>query len=102
MKIFLDDERPAPEGWIQMYSVQGVIDMLSVYEKRITHLSLDHDLGDNKKTGYDLMCYLEEAAHNPYFYIPEISIHSANPVGRANMMRALDSIKRIRQAQIQQ
>lgn len=45
---------------------------------------LDHDLGDEdpKKTGYALMCYLEE---NTHLMPKEIIFTSRNPVGLKNM-----------------
>jgi len=50
-------------------------------------LYLDHDLGDYNKfverTGYDVMCFLEE---NPQFLPKEIVFVTANPVGRKKMM----------------
>jgi hypothetical protein len=52
MKVYLDDERVAPEGWYQVRWPEEVIELLESGE--VTHLSLDHDLGDDKHgTGYD-------------------------------------------------
>lgn len=101
MKIYLDDEREAPEGYTRMYNAEQVIAGLQYLNVEV--LSLDHDLGENVPTGYTVLLWLEEKVFNdPTFPIPEITIHSANPAGRANMMRAIDSIKRIRQAQAQE
>lgn len=111
MKIFLDDERETPAGWTRMYTAEEVINHLDNYHRAqlgvfvnpITHLSLDHDLGENVLTGYAVLCWLEEKIFNdPTFPLPEITIHSANPTGRANMNRALESIKRIKQAAAQE
>lgn len=108
MKIFLDDERTTPEGWTRAYSVEDaqlfiLTTRLPQCNYTIEALSLDHDLGENVPSGYDLLNWLEELVYNdPSFPVPEITIHSANPTGRANMMRALESIKRIKQAQAQE
>lgn len=56
-------------------------------------LLLDHDLGSEepKETGYGIMCFLEENTE----YLPkEIIIVSSNPVGRENIQRVIDSLKR--------
>lgn len=108
IKIYLDDELPTPEGWNRFYDAEQLIFFMDdggdprSRLHNIEAISLDHDLGENKKTGYDFLVWLEEKVHeDPTFPVPEITVHSANPTGRANMMRALESIKRIRQAQAQ-
>lgn len=51
---------------------------------------LDHDLGSaTDKTGYDVMCFLEENSQ----YLPkEIFLVTANPVGRHNMQVVIDRL----------
>jgi hypothetical protein len=52
---------------------------------------LDHDLGDDDmdKTGYSIMCFLEENTQ----YLPgQIEIVSSNPVGRKNMKVVIDRL----------
>jgi hypothetical protein len=91
MKIYLDDERNAPEGWIQACWPNEVIGLLLT--EKITHLSLDHDLGDDQRgTGYDVLLWIEEAVVINQFIPPEITIHSANPAARQRMLAAIDSI----------
>lgn len=57
-------------------------------------LYLDHDLGcydenGREKTGYDIMCFLEEYPQ----YLPEkIMIVSSNPVGRKRMQVVIDKL----------
>ena len=59
-------------------------------------ISLDHDLGEDTPTGYDVLKMLEQMAHEEDRRVPfEILIHSANPVGRKNMEAAIASIQRI-------
>ena len=58
MKVYLDDERVAPAGWIQARWPDEVITLLASGE--VTHLSLDHDLGDDDRgTGYDVVLWIE-------------------------------------------
>lgn len=94
MRIYLDDERTPPEGWILARSVPVLIHLLQT-QKDVTHLSLDHDLGDGEMTGYDFMRWLEAQVFNGVVKeIPEITFHSANPTGKRNMELALGSIQR--------
>jgi hypothetical protein len=71
-------------------------------------LSLDHDLGldslEAERTGYTVLTWLEaEIAHERWpFPLPQITIHSANPVGRARMERAIESIHRLHAQQVEQ
>lgn len=62
MKVYLDDERQAPEGWIRVYWPDEAIELLK--KGNVTKISLDHDLGDDDKgTGYDVILWLEKAAY---------------------------------------
>lgn len=105
MKIYLDDERPTPEGWVGCRWPSEVIYMLKrpdLYP--ITHISLDHDLGDaenalreNRKeiTGYDVLLFIEEQVSQDFMLgIPEIYIHTANSSAHMKMLSALGSIKK--------
>ena len=54
-------------------------------------LYLDHDLGeeDPRKTGYDIMCFLEE---NQRYMPGQIIVVSSNPVGRQKMQVVIDRL----------
>jgi hypothetical protein len=57
-------------------------------------ISLDHDLGDDSNgTGYNVACYIEEAACTGQLQPLEIYIHLADPVGRMNMEAAIARAK---------
>lgn len=91
MKIFLDDERIAPEGWMQARWPSEVISLLQT--GNVTHISLDHDLGDDQRgTGYDVLVWIEQEVVVRQFVPPEIVIHTANPAARQRMQAAVDSI----------
>ena len=93
MKVFLDDQRSAPQGWHRAYWPDEVIELLN--QGQVTELSLDHDLGDDSRgTGYDVIRWIEEAVATRGFNPPKISIHSANPVGRDRMEQGLSFIAR--------
>ncbi|MBF4323163.1 cyclic-phosphate processing receiver domain-containing protein, partial [Vibrio anguillarum] len=60
MKVYLDDERDTPEGWVRSYWPEEVIELLK--SGNVTEISLDHDLGDDDHgTGYDVVLWIEEA-----------------------------------------
>ncbi len=93
MKVYLDDERIAPPGWFQVRWPNEVIDLLT--SEHVTHLSLDHDLGDDERgTGYDVVVWIEEAVATRSFVPPEITVHSANSSARIKMESGISSIVR--------
>lgn len=109
--LWLDDVRPAPEGWVH---VKTDAEARVLLEQGIVRAaSLDHDLGACKEcmgdmedaedwlsrnkyvsmpncehfgTGYTLVCWMEETGHWPQ---KEPSVHSANPAGRFKMQMAI-------------
>ena len=99
MKIYMDDERMTPLGWIRTYTVEETIEFLET--RAVTHLSLDNDLGEGLQEGYKVLDFLEETVYNDMtFPIPEVTIHSANASRVQYMQQALRTIERIRQQQI--
>jgi hypothetical protein len=52
----------------------------------VTHLWMDHDLGDTG-TGYQVITWALERGCCP----PNVTFVTSNPVGRANMVAALES-----------
>ena len=93
MKVYLDDLRMTPEGWTRAYWPDEVIAYLKTGE--VTEISLDHDLGDDKRgTGYDVLEWIEKETATNNFDPPIISIHTANVSARLKMMAAVESIRR--------
>jgi hypothetical protein len=77
MRVFLDDERATPDGWVRVYWPEEAIALLETGEVEV--LSLDHDLGDDERgTGYDVVLWIEEAVALRGFSPPNIAVHSAN------------------------
>jgi hypothetical protein len=92
MRIFLDDERVTPDGWVRTYWPEEVIALLE--QGGVTHLSLDHDLGDDDHgTGYDVILWVEEAVAVRGFIPPKIFIHSANSSAREKMLAGIRAIE---------
>lgn len=91
MKLWIDDIRPAPKGYVWCHSVYRAIKEIEIFEQNIFYddlekielIDIDHDAGDYARYGGDyikLLDWLEETGRNY-----PIRIHSKNPVGVANM-----------------
>ena len=93
MKIWLDDVRDAPIGWTWYKTAESLLADLEAIWDSIVIISLDHDLGNDVATGYDVAKRIEEIVRTtncPLHF--DILVHSANPVGRKNIGAAIDSI----------
>jgi hypothetical protein len=109
IKIYLDDVRtPTEEGWVVVRNYEQFVDNILYYGmENVELISLDHDLGDsamveyynnvkhnykldyeniNEKTGYDCCKFLVNYSLDNKIPIPLVYVHSANPIGSANMM----------------
>lgn len=94
MKVYLDDERTTPEGWVRAYWPNEVISMLT--DGKVTEISLDHDLGDDRKgTGYDVILWIEKQMVLNDFEPPRLKVHSANISARRKMEQGIDQIYRM-------
>lgn len=91
MKLWIDDVRPAPEGYVWCKSV-FVAEATIIYAEGAGNMTIDlidtdHDAGDYACFGGDyikLLDWLEETGRNY-----PIRIHSANPVGVENIRRII-------------
>ena len=92
MMLWIDDVRPAPEGYKWYKSVNVAKRKIKENEQMnevfhfddIELIDIDHDAGDFVYDGGDyikLLDWLEETGRNY-----PIRIHSMNPVGRQNML----------------
>lgn len=117
MRVFLDDARLCPEGWVWARNYEEVIQLLLTGE--VTEISLDHDLGMTlsgtvevddwdravlearyivAKSGYDVATWIEEAVHFGKIPVPKMTCHSANPAGRKRIEMVIQAIERRRKA----
>ena len=87
MKLWIDDCRPAPTGYIWIKSVNAAKEIIEATNEEIEILSVDHDAGYYAQFGGDyikLLDWLEETGRSY-----PIKIHSMNPIGAANMRRII-------------
>ena len=103
MKLWIDDVRPAPEGYVWCKSVNEAINFLHQYLIFANHtwscmrelqtfpkielIDIDHDAGEFQTDGGDYIRVLEWLEYES-FGCP-IHIHSTNPVGVENMRRII-------------
>jgi hypothetical protein len=95
MRLWIDDVRPAPNGYVWLKTVNSAIRFIEGcewdecvsgpidFQNQIELIDIDHDAGDFAKDGGDyikLLDWLEETSRNY-----PIHIHSMNPVGLKNM-----------------
>lgn len=86
MKLWLDDIRPAPEGWKWAKTCADAFNIIYVFlgesNEEWTDLALDHDLGEQHEDAIEFVKWLD--THN-LWPTNRPTIHSMNPVGRKNM-----------------
>lgn len=100
MKLWIDDCRPAPPGYVWLKSVKEAKDFIILQltgwillnkepQYPIDLMDMDHDAGDYTKDGGDYIEILKwfEKTKTP---CPSIRIHSMNPVGVENMRRIIE------------
>ncbi len=98
MRIYLDDERPTPPGWVRVYWPDEAIALLET--GKVDEISLDHDLGDDARgTGYDVVLWVEEAVALRGFRPPKMAVHSANSSARQKMLAGIAAIAALARSQ---
>lgn len=96
MKIWVDDVRPAPEGYVWCLTTNEVTHVITCIMslRYIQHLEnlptielldLDHDAGDLARWGGDYIKILDWLEKQKYPVDIPIRLHTMNPVGRENM-----------------
>lgn len=93
MRLWVDDLRAKPENFdIAAHDSYYALAILAT--GLVSHISFDHDLGEVGGTGYDIAKWIEEKAFKGEIKRMSWEIHSANPVGRENIRRAMESADR--------
>ena len=88
IKVWLDDERKMPENFTtHVKTADEAIALLA--GGNVELISLDHDLGEGAKTGYDVARWIEGAAQSKSLKPVQVLYHTQNPVGKENMRAAI-------------
>lgn len=98
MKIWIDDVRPAPAGYVWCKSTLNALHTIYHNADEIVEINLDHDAGEYAFEGGDFinvikelerLCHSSNALKRAYWLEHCINyrfvLHSANPVGVQNM-----------------
>lgn len=89
MKLWVDDLRSAPEGWVHAKSVNAALEYILANLDALEVISLDHDAGDFAKYGGDyikILDFLEAGVASGNRVLEfKFHLHSQNPVGVQNM-----------------
>ncbi len=108
-RLYLDDVRtPTSDDWVVVRNYDEFVTEINKWGlDKYEIISLDHDLGEGamveyytnvknnftldygnieEKTGMDCCRFLISESMNKKIPLPQIYIHSANPIGSANMM----------------
>ena len=81
MKLWIDDVRPAPDGWEHVTNYDDAV--LALQTARYDVVSFDNDLGAGSKEGYQIADWLEAAVYRGEVLPPKLClVHSMNPVAR--------------------
>lgn len=83
MKLWIDDVRISPKGYVWIKTVNEAIMMIEDDYDAIELIDIDHDAGDYAVDGGDYIKLLDWLAERELSY--PIHIHSMNPVGVQNM-----------------
>lgn len=82
LRLFVDDQRWCPKGWIQAKSVTEAIRILAT--QPVDEVSLDHDIVDLGLSHFSSPMFSEESFFAVAYYIalmkykPKVRIHTAN------------------------
>lgn len=91
MKLWIDDLRPAPEGykWVKTVNEAKTHCCRALNPNKellIEEFDLDHDAGDYEQDYIELLKWLEEKAYTQNWVINSVfKLHTGNIVGRNNM-----------------
>lgn len=88
VRLWVDDVRPSPEGWMWVKSVDDALRVLQT--STVVEASLDHDLGDYAIHGGDGYRIVDWMAENNIWPAEGVHVHSANPVGRERIQGVVE------------
>lgn len=101
IKVFLDDARITPEGWVRAYSAEEALHLLLSQEVEWLSLDYDLDLVPVEQEGLIVEAKVNPDAKNGTWLVREmiernrwplhLCIHSMNPTGVKEMQALIDA-----------
>lgn len=79
------------EPWMIFRTAEDLMRVIADQRLKINYISFDHDLGESRKTGYDVATAIEHEVAMGRMSMPQWNVHSANPVGRKRIEAAMIS-----------
>ena len=99
IKLYVDDKRPAPDGWVLVTSARDAIIFIEENYQNISHISFDGYLSDRlPHTGKDVIRHVKYISDKPnfsgVFHQPRenYTCHSADQFMNDQMNTMLDEI----------
>lgn len=95
--IYCDDLRtPVCDNWTIVRNYEEFTKTIdSIGLENIETISLDHDLGllsdGDEKNGYDCAKWLVDISMDKEIQLPQIFVHSSNPVGCLNIIKYVNN-----------
>lgn len=86
-KLWVDDSRPAPAGWLLAETIADAVRHLATGE--VTHVSLDYHLHGPEK-GHAVAAWIREAAYDGRIPRLEWRTHTSDPSGAAHLRQLLE------------
>lgn len=80
IKLYLDDLRPIPKGFIEIRSYLAFTEYIT-QNGLPDYISFDHDLG-LEQSGFDCAKFLVNYCLDNKLKLPEFTVYSQNPVGK--------------------
>lgn len=106
LRLFLDDEREAPEGWTPAMTVSNALTMLELARANdsvlFSAISLDYDLGFSNEfvyeTGFEPLTSIPvvEWMAEKNFWPTDIYVHTANQDGEEELLRLIANLAPLR------
>lgn len=95
MKVWVDDQRPAPEGWVQCWNIREAEQFIEENKESITHIAFDYYLSEDNRyhTGLLLIQHLWYKNGRKVFSQPKenYTFHSSDDYMNSTMMDFLYS-----------
>lgn len=91
MKVYMDDQRPCPFGYVLATTVETALNFLR--DSDVDIISLDYNMGWRQKNGLDFL----EVFCTEGLYVQEIHLHTNDLIGMQYMLERINKGKETRE-----